>query len=192
MYEFLKARPTLAYTCFWIWLALVSTRTLFLFNEIAGWAGLIINNVFGLPILIEDPPAPWLATTAMYVAGTLLWWRVTKVMVLHGAPLSLGMEVIPRRQDEGKTGRLATLVHIGDFDVHGKNYGGKFYYGAVFRAHPNSDKLMRSRLEMLVLFIPMLGWTLSVHESRLFIRKHDHQTRGKIYRLISDRYLQND
>lgn len=196
MHEFLMARPALAYTWFWIWLALVSAGTLFVYKEIAGLAGMILSSVLGL----GAPPgetaafgldvAPWLEQAILYVAGILIWWRVTKVVVLHGAPLSLGMKIASGRQDEGKTGRLATLVHIGDHDVYGDNYDGKFYYGAVFRAHPNSDKLMRSRVELLVLYIPILGSTLSVHESRIFIRKRDHEGRGKIFRLVSDQYSQ--
>ena len=155
---------------------------------------MILSSVFGLGALPGETAAPWLDVApwleqiVLYVAGILIWWRATKVMVLHGAPLSLGMKIASGRQDEGKTGRLATLVHIGDNDVYGDNYDGKFYYGAVFRAHPNSDKLMRSRVELLVLYIPILGLTLSAHESRIFIRKRGHQSRGKLFRLVSDEY----
>ena len=77
-----------------------------------------------------------------------------------------------------------TIVYVDD-------YSGKFYYGAVFRAHPNSDKLMRSRLELLVLFIPLLDLTLIVQESRVYIRKWNHESRVKIYRLASASYMDN-
>ena len=188
MHEFLKARPALAYTWFWIWFALVSAGTLFVYNQVAGLAALIVSDLSGLSVITAHPSAPWLQTAALYIAGVLFWWRVIKVMALHGAPLSLGMEIMPGRQDEGKSGRLATHAQIGDSNVYGNAYSGSFYYGAVFRAHPTSDKLMRSRLEFLVMFIPLLGVTLKIHESRVFIRKEDHKTRGQSYRLISDRY----
>ena len=88
MHEFVKSRPSWAYAWFWFWLALVSAGTLFIFLEIDGLAGLIVTSVLGLAVIGEDAVAPWLETAVLCVAGILLWWRVVKVMVLHGAPLS--------------------------------------------------------------------------------------------------------
>ena len=79
------------------------------------------------------------------------------------------------------------VVEIGDDDVYRGNYDGQFWYGAVFRAHPSSDKLMRSRLEFLAMALPF-GWTLSVHESRLFLQQTGHESRARRYRLVADKY----
>ena len=69
----------------------------------------------------------------------------------------------------------------------GSGYKGHFWYGAVFRAHASSDKLMRSRLELLILALPF-EYTLQVQESRIFFRKDGHESRAKKYRLVADKY----
>ena len=59
----------------------------------------------------------------------LLWWRAIKVLVLHGAPFPFGVSMAMGREDGGIKGRLVTLAHVGDDDVHGGGVRGKFWFG---------------------------------------------------------------
>ena len=76
---------------------------------------------------------------------------------------------------------------IGNWDVYGGTYTGKFWYGAVFRAHPTSDKLMRSRVELVLLALPC-DLTLGIHESRLFFKRTGHEGRATQFRTFADNY----
>lgn len=171
----------------WVRLLVVSVVVWLLYAELGG---LLWHTILGLPWMDRagrELEGSWLATFLLVIGGVLVWWRVVKVFVLHGAPLPFGMTLSSGRENEGRSGRLVTRAYIGDHDVYRGSYDGKFWYGAVFRAHPGSDKLMRSRLELLVLALPF-GWSLSVQESRLFVHKADHKSRAKQYRIVFDKY----
>ena len=171
----------------WVRLLVVSAGAWVLYAELGG---LLWNSLLDLPWMdrvARELEASWLESLILVLGGVLVWWRLVKVFVLHGAPLPLGIAISDGRQNEGRSGRPVTRLHIGDLDVHRGNYKGKFWYGAVFRAHPSSDKIMRSRLELLVLALPF-GLSLSVHESRLFVRRSGHEYRANQYRLVFDKY----
>jgi len=120
--------------------------------------------------------------------GALVWWRVIKVFVFMGAPLALGVALSSGRQDQGDTGRLVVIAHVGSLDVYRTSYDGEFWYGGVFRANPRSDKLMRYRLELLLLGLPFLNRTLVIEESHFYLIKQEHKQRATYFRRRADRY----
>ena len=186
------------YAIFWIWLTLVTGAVVLLYNEVFSvmWhlvaASTPLNDIvnsenFKQGIASGGTTFSVAEYTLRIVGGALLWWRFAKVVVLHGSPFPLGMSIEGGRQNGGTTGRPVTGIHIGDDNVYGNDYKGQFLYGAVFRAHPGSDKLARSRMEFLVLALPF-KLTLLIHESRLFISKDGNESRAKQYRQVVDRY----
>ena len=62
--------------------------------------------------------------------------------------MPFGMTLSDGRENDGRSGRLVSRAFIGDLDVYKDDYRGRFFYGAIFRSHPSSDKIMRSRLEI--------------------------------------------
>ena len=135
---------------------------------------------------------PWLVQTIKIFLLVLLCWRMVKVFVFQGSPLPCGLQVVSGRQDNGGTsGRWTSQCFIGDWDVHRTDHKVEtngFWFGAIFRAHPTSDKLARSRLQLLLLALPF-GWTLQVNESRIFIQQLGHENRATSFRMWTDRYL---
>ena len=81
------------------------------------------------------------------------------------------------------------IAHVGSLDVYRASFDGEFWYGAVFRANPRSDKLIRYRLELLLLGLPFLNRTLVIEESHFYLRKQDHKERATYFRRCADRYL---
>lgn len=77
----------------------------------------------------------------------------------------------------------AYCSHIGDVDLLGKSGDSPFYFwfGAVFRKHPGSDKLMRGRLQYLTLAI-WPGWTFRIMESRMRFLRATHWERAQGFR----------
>ena len=180
----MKSDPRLAYVWFWVWLFVVSATAIWIYREAAGLTGVVLVNLIGADTR-EFVISPFLQLALFYVAGLLLWWRIVKVIVLHGAPISLGMEISSGRQDEGNKGRIVTMACIGD--PWGSNRK-PFFYGTVFKAHPSSDKLMRSRLELLVLALPF-GITFVVNESRLFFKKYTENNRSDHFKNVASKYM---
>lgn len=133
----------------------------------------------------------WSVHIATLILFVLLWWRVVKVLILHGVPFTFGMKVETGRQDNNGTGgRLATLAYIGDKNVYASDskveeHG--FWFGATFRAHATSDKLIRSRLQFLIFALPR-EWSVLIHESRVYVKKMNHVDRAKCFRIWSDKY----
>ena len=121
----------------------------------------------------------------------LLWWRAIKVLVLHGAPFTFGVSMAMGRQDSGINGRLVTLAHVGDDAVHGSGVHRKFWFGFVARSHPASDKLVRSRVELLSMALPW-DFTFLVQEGKFFLFRQTHAERATKFRAVSDVYLKKD
>jgi len=184
-------------TYIWLWVRLVVVSVAFAYLYIKYLDALIqpVLNVTGMAdeIAAATRNVPSLvagitiATPLKLVVGVLLWWRVVKTIVILGSPFAFGVKMGDGREDNGETGRLVTFGKIGDSNVYGASYSGKFWFGVVARSHPNSDKLLRKRLEFLVMAMP---WDTSflVHESHFMFRKHDHGSRAKAFRLVADRY----
>ena len=177
-----------AYAWFWIWMTLVTVGAIWVYLQVAG---LLWSAILALENL-ADFEAKFAAEgwwdMVLVLLGLLFWWRVVKVAVLQGSPLPFGMKLIPGGQNDGRAGRSVVCAYIGNKNVHNGTYGGKFWHGALFRANPASDKLVRCRVELLVLALPF-GFTLSVHESRLFVNRKGHEGRAKQFSTFADNYL---
>ncbi|MDE0189753.1 MAG: hypothetical protein OXQ90_00210 [Gammaproteobacteria bacterium] len=132
------------------------------------------------------------AQVLKFVGFVLLWWRAVKVLVLHGSPFTFGVSMAMGRENNGISGRLVTFGHIGDDDVHDKKggYNERFWFGCVVRSHPSSDKLVRSRVELLSM--AFWHWTFLVQEGKFFFIRQTHEDRARKYRHVSDSYSKKD
>ena len=176
-----------AYAWFWAWMTMVTIVTVWVYVQAAGIMSSVALAVANLAETEGKIAAEGWWEVVSILVGVLFWWRVVKVVVLQGSPIAFGMELMPGRQDDGRAGRPVARAAIGNSDVYVGTYTGQFWYGAVFRAHPTSDKLMRSRVELLLLALPC-GFTLCMHESRLFLNKTGHEGRAKQFRTFADNY----
>ena len=133
-----------------------------------------------LATVLQAKDESWMGATLLVVGGILVWWRITKVLVLRGAPYAFGALVSFGRQDEGVSGRPVTFVHIGTYSMRRKKFVGEFLLGIVFRAHPSSDKLVRNRLQCLIFALPR-GYVFFIAESSVRILKLGQQQRARTY-----------
>ncbi len=183
------------YCWLWVRLALVSIMALWLYFDYVDLLAKPVLSALGIAdsldaIVAEKPPFYYgvtIVTVVKFVVGILFWWRVVKVTVLLGSPFKFGVEVGNGRENDGKSGRLVTLGHIGDMNVYRQSYSGRFWFGLVARSHPGSDKIVRARVEFLVLALPC-GRSLLIHESRFLLLKQNHGSRARTFRLVSDYY----
>ena len=175
----LNEKNRLIYTWLRIWLLIVTVAAIYIYLAIFDSAVAVVSQ---FPILfnaLEVRGDSWVTTSLKIVGGVLFCWRAVKVFVLHGAPLSFGMQVTAGRENNVAGGRTVTFVWIGD-NALSKNLDFEFWFGVIFRAHPTSDKLMRTRLELLIAELP-LGRSLVIGESRIFFKKQSHLDRRTYY-----------
>ncbi|MDE0678968.1 MAG: hypothetical protein OXI11_01970 [Gammaproteobacteria bacterium] len=125
----------------------------------------------------------WAGWLLYWVAGVLFCWRFVKVLALQGSPLSWGMDVRWTSADAATRPMWAYSSCIGEFDVFGTSEASPFcfLFGVVFRKHPNSDKLVRARLQFLTLAI-WPGWSLQIIESRAGFVRHTPRKRAEYFR----------
>ena len=159
-----KLISKIPYIEFWLWFLFVSVvfsgvyYYIFDLGNMIGSSLSVSNKV--LDKLSESP----LNLPLKIIAGLLLWWRAVKVIVLLGSPFPVGLTLNQGREIDGNSGRPVHLSWIGDFDRENL-----LWFGSVLRAHPNSDKLVRTRLEFLIALLPMKV-ALVIQESRLIFR----------------------
>ena len=185
-----QKKDILRYAAFWSWFLVVSAGVWIVYTSVLQAIPDLLIDLLSIDreLLSNLTANAIIWQSLQIILFVLLWWRAVKVVVLHGSPFHFGMEISEGREDGGQTGRMVWRICIGDNNVYLNEYNGQFWYGAVFRAHPNSDKLARSRLELIVLALPF-GFTLQVQESRLFIKKKDHHKgRARTFRLVADKY----
>ena len=167
-----KTKNRLAYAWLWIWLLIVTAATVYIYREIFDSTVAVISEFSILLNALEVRGASWITTILIPVGGVFFCWRAVKVLVLHGAPLNLGMQITSGRQDNASAGRMVTLVWIGDEYISENNLG-EFWFVVVFSAHPRSDKLMRTRLEVLAAALPFRR-SLVISESRISLTERCH------------------
>lgn len=180
MSEVTRANMWKDYTKFWVWFAIVTT----LFVVAYRWAihpvwSAFTGNVSGMDLISSSLPNALVEYVLPAIVGLLLWWRTIKVLVLHGAPLSVGLVASEGRQDDGKAGRKVVCPRIGDPRDHEGSPGLLMF--AILIAHPSSDKLMRYRLDTLCLAMPC-GRSLLIRESRIFWQKMTTLQRSSQYK----------
>lgn len=173
----------LAFAWAWIWFLAVGAGSVCLYMELVSLAATALAEVHWFPALMQAKTTSWAGWLLYWVAGTLFSWRFVKVLALQGSPLSFGMDVRWVAADAAGAPMWAYGSCVGEFDVYGTS-GDKpfnFWFGVVFRKHPNSDKLMRARLQFLTLAI----WpdrTLNIIESRWGVNRHTHRKRAELFR----------
>ena len=154
------------YTCAWLWFLVVSVSWVGVYMHLLDLTDIVLSEFPILAQARQEVTGSWIATSLGIVAGLLLWWRITKVLVLHGAPISWWMTFAQGTKEKGINRRAATIVFIGDsFNLTSEPGDGYLLYVAIFRPHPRSDKLIRSRLEYLIVTLPF-GLALVITESR--------------------------
>ena len=130
-------------------------------------------------------PFNW-ANALLYIVGAvLLQWRFMKVIVLQGSPFPIGLDTAIGRENAGESGNMITSLWIGNLGE--KKDDLRLWYGAIFKAHPNSDKLVRSRLHFLIVAISS-DWVLIVRESRLLITSIGHDERATRFNQIVQQF----
>ena len=174
-----KTKARLAYAWAWAWFAIVTASSIYVYLEAIDLVEAFFVDLSTLSSALKTRAESWIGVALKVLAGMLLWWRITKVVVLQGAPFPFFMEIGQGRQEAGEGGRVTTFAHIGDMNVYRADYDGEFWLGAVFRAHPNSDKIVRNRLQLLIFSLPG-GWSFLIWESRFFLLRTSHRQRGKI------------
>ena len=185
--------PRSAYTTFWLWSIVVNACFFYLLHflscEDEVLIGPLLKVMSGISGVTSDE---FSVEFKILLAGFLLvltLWRINKVLVLQGSPLAWGMNVSSGRENEGTSGRQVHFMHIGKRSS-GESEKSSLHYGAVFRAHPNSDKLVRARLEFLVLSIFPFNLAFMVNESRIKIDVIEHEVRWTIFGRILGGYSQ--
>lgn len=184
-------KTLMSYAWMWVRLLLITAGAIYSFLALSSLAAALLSDVPWLSDAPKKISGSSVGMVLFVVALGVFWWRIVKVTVLLGSPFPFGMRASWGRQDSGVRGRITHLVHIGDYDVYRNPYRGKFWYGAVFRAHPRSDKLLRTRLEHLVLALPF-GRVFMVGEGRFMIARKSHEDRAKVHRQIADRYTRTN
>ena len=167
-----EAKGRLAYAWLWIWFTIVAC--------LSGWVYLKLLDLatptaWGLPIvaeLLRMVEGTILSLLLKIIAGTLFCWRTLKVIVLHGSPFPFGLNLTTGRENNGSSGRPVHLSLI--------ERGKKHWFGAILRAHPSSDKLVRSRLEFMIFSLPCKR-ALMVQESRLKVVSGSDCTKIGVY-----------
>ena len=149
------------YFIFWIRFLAVAVLTAWAYCEVAEILPAAVNELPGIGGAYKEIKGTWLAWPAKVIVGILVCWRMVKALVLHGWPFPLWLQTEPGK--DPKSGRVVTGVRIGDAD--------EFWFGTVLRSHPASDKIVRSRLELLVIRFASRG-SLCVREGRLYLHKY--------------------
>lgn len=152
------SRGRLAYGWLWCWLAIVASTAGWFYGEFVDLIGTVVVGMPAFSSVVNATIEPGIANVLKVTGGVLFCWRVVKVVVLHGSPIPWGVQLSSGRANGGVSGRLVHMASIEN--------GGKMRFGVVMRAHPASDKLARTRLELLILALPF-GWGLMVSESRI-------------------------
>ena len=186
MSELTKGR--VAYGWLWAWLLLVVAASAIIYREAVYLAAAIVTDIPAVSkaMIARDVSATaslmsmLIVESVAWIGGVLFCWRTVKVVVLHGSPYSPWLDTSSGREDRGVSGRVVHYSHIGDHAVHSSSFTGVFWFGVIFRAHPRSDKLVRTRLEFLIAALPF-GRALFVEEGRVRFPKLDHSERARNY-----------
>ena len=181
-----RTKNRIAYVWLWIWLLIVTAAAAYFYIEIFDSRVAVISEFPILLCALEVRVDSWITTFLKLVGGVLFCWRAVKVFVLHGVPLRFGKHLRVGSENNVASGRLVTSVSIGDASGAQVLSQG-LLFGVIFRSHPTSDKLMRTRLEMLVAALP-LGRSLVIEESRFSLPKYDKQERTAHFMVRVNKY----
>ena len=190
MKKFRSESGRMEYSWFWIWLVIVLTLSIVLYSQTFN----ILRSILSASPLTEGlsdvTKENWAYLGLVALGGVLFSWRVVKVVVLHATPISFGMTVADGIHKENS--RRGTFVSIKGSRTTISNNGttDSMWLGAVLRAHPSSDKLVRSRLEFLILALPC-DWSFLIIESRWMFRTKGHDERRSLFNGRMSQYLKS-
>lgn len=173
----------------WLWFrfVLITIVAVVFYIQALDLAQALLSDFPNLRMAMDSKADFWIGLLLLTLGGLLFWWRMVKVVVLMGSPIPFGMDISFGRHKEDARGRSTTLVHIGDYSRGERCFDGLFLYGAIFRAHPNSDKLVRSRLQWLMLHLTD-NLVFAVVEGRFFLRKRNHSERAEFFDFQMDEF----
>ena len=169
------------YGVFWIWGIVVTGVTIVLLVTLNYSIEISLGqaiSVEGISFKLNKIMSDYFVPATKIVLSLLVWWRIFKAFVLQGSPFTFGMHVSMGREHKGVTGRPVVLPHIGT--ITGGQGGRNCLFGAVFRAHQTSDKIMRARLEFLLIAFPF-NITVLFNEGRPSISRKDPEARAERY-----------
>ena len=173
------------YALLWGWFVAVTLTVALLYVVSYGF----VLRILGLDDLPESATA-WDVIIIEYLAplvfGVLVWWRAVKVLVLHGCPFTVAHDItgseptldapVSTRKVKafaiwGKAVQTESLHHPG-MDRAVKH--AVVHFIVVLRAHPSSDKLVRYRMEYLLVGLPWQT-ALQIEESRWTLSRMPHR-----------------
>ena len=152
------------YVVTWVWLFSMSVAAIVIYDCLLEYIEDLAIWLLGLDD--EARPDGLVGVTLRVVAGVLFWWRWVKVTVFLGSPFRVGLTVEYLRENGAEVGRPVTVAFIEDVDLRG------ILFGVVAKSHPRSDKIVRSRVEAVVMALPF-GRSFVVRGSRLYLPKLD-------------------
>lgn len=147
------------YLFLWVRVAIVAAATGWFFYGGASAAAVeTLMDLFGLShkALVDGVErSPLLFGAARLIGALLVGWRGIKVFALMGVPVSWGMS-----NWHGQGGN----AFISGTEIRGGPGGDELLYGLIVKSHPNSQKLMRKRVVLLIMTV-WPGMVLRIHES---------------------------
>ena len=183
--------PKLYYTIFLLWILLISgltIYTIYFLKDISYELVSIITYYFFLNEVLQGIELnPLLSASLEVLIIALLWWRVIKVLGLQGSPFPWFLNIMDGRENKGVSGRFVVCNYIGNINVTSVP---SLYHGSIFMRHPNSDKLIRSRLELLMFALPY-GFVLIIRDSKIYLKKFTQSQRISYFNSISFQYLRS-
>ncbi len=124
-----RTKHGIRYSAFWLWLLVVSVGVWYAYDSVLQTLPDLLASILRIDHIVSDvgadAPVWWVLQNLLLI---LLWWRVIKVVVLHGAPVRIGLTISEGRQDDsGQSGRVVHRVWIGELYVDEKEYKGEFF-----------------------------------------------------------------
>lgn len=198
-------RQRLLYLWTWAWFFLISGAWLCIYREFAAATSALLSEYAWAWEIRETLGETVLGWLLECFAWTLIWWRVVKVVVLHGSPCAWGRRFTSGRVKRTRgSGMGVTLTYIGAFKFLKRNFktqeekdkkpdyeSQNLLFAAIFRPHPRSDKLVRTRLEYLLVTFPF-GLVFLVTESKWKVGMASPAQRAELFDEHADRFEKDE
>ena len=170
-----SAKHRLRYALLWPWCVLLLYCCFLVYRELVPLVPKAIDGIPSVKSFDEAVSGSPLSPLFNLVVLALFCWRIFKTAVLQGSPFPALIDFRTGRENGTAGGRSVRIGWIGRFPDTGD-----FWFGVVAKSHPSSDKLVRSRIEFLMIAIPY--WrTLIVGGGRFYFRLMDHGARHSIF-----------
>ena len=152
-----RRRSRGAYCRLWVWvLAVTGLSVMFYVYAIEFFLELTLTYTGAKREALDKLKGTPISYLLQILGGILVCWRGVKTFALLGSPFAVGMKM-------NLPGDGRAIGFIGEFRVANPN--ARLWFAVLARAHPNSAKVMRSRIEYLHVGLPY-SWVLIVTEGR--------------------------